>query len=530
MRRVGLVAALGLLALTWAQFAFVSPTNFGGTDEWLYISLTSRGIVDSPYSNRPWMLVWTLPGALGLPHTLWGYFLVHVTYIWLAGCTCFALVRRLAPARYGVAAMAGAFTIAWAPLDWVRLNAVGLVGYAGFTFFALLTVLLLLEAYRRGSLALFGLAAVLGFINVRGFEGTLPLLAAAPFLLVRPGEDRRRLAGWALAWECALAVPAWFVVRPLLFPSTEVLYQTQALGLDPIPSHVFVRVLALMRFHLDPLLGTPLRELQVPAVPLAVGAFLVTLLATRASDSSWGGGSSRRGSAALLGLGLAAATAAYLPFALSPTLVTPVRTQFLSGPGIGLGLASLLSLGAGLVPAAWRRPLAALLGSWIVAVGTGRIVAMQADWKSRNLYPAQRASLVSLMRVAPRLKPHTLVLLADRPGPWVATFTFRHAVSYLYGGSAVGHVWLGHAMLYPARFEPAGLRVTPWHSVQGPWNEPPTTYGYDEILAVALGAGWELRVLDRWPEGLPPLPAGSSYDPLSRILTGVRAPAELGGL
>jgi hypothetical protein len=156
---------------------------------------------------------------------------------------------------------------------------------------------------------------------------------------------------------------------------------------------------------------------------------------------------------------------------------------------------------------------------------------MQADWNGRNAYPQQRGSLLSLARAAPDLKEHTLVLLEDPAWPWPATFTFRHAVSYLYGGRAVGHVWGGHAMLYPARFEAGGLRVTPWPSIQGPWNEPPATYGYDEMVVIALDAsGSEVRVLDRWPPGFPPLPAGSSYEPLSRILAGRGLRAEAAAL
>jgi hypothetical protein len=54
----------------WAQFAWVQSTNFWGSDEWLHLSLTSRGIIDFPYANRPLMLLWSLPAALLVPK-LW---------------------------------------------------------------------------------------------------------------------------------------------------------------------------------------------------------------------------------------------------------------------------------------------------------------------------------------------------------------------------------------------------------------------------------------------------------------------------
>ncbi|MEE8384876.1 MAG: hypothetical protein V3S01_03050 [Dehalococcoidia bacterium] len=65
-----LTVLLGLAAVFWAQFAWVQSTNFWGSDEWLHLSLTSRGIIDFPYANRPLMLLWSLPAALLVPNSL----------------------------------------------------------------------------------------------------------------------------------------------------------------------------------------------------------------------------------------------------------------------------------------------------------------------------------------------------------------------------------------------------------------------------------------------------------------------------
>jgi hypothetical protein len=118
------------------------------------------------------------------------------------------------------------------------------------------------------------------------------------------------------------------------------------------------------------------------------------------------------------------------------------------------------------------------------------------------------------------LEPHTYVLLLDESHSWLATFTFRHAISYMYGRRAVGQVWGAHEMLYPARFEAAGIRVVPWRSLWRPWHEVPENYRYDEVVCLRLDRSLGVTVLDRWPDELPPLPSGARYDPRKRILTG----------
>ena len=38
-----------IMAVFWAVWAFVPPTNFSGWDEWLVIDLTSRGVLTLPF-------------------------------------------------------------------------------------------------------------------------------------------------------------------------------------------------------------------------------------------------------------------------------------------------------------------------------------------------------------------------------------------------------------------------------------------------------------------------------------------------
>ena len=185
---------------------------------------------------------------------------------------------------------------------------------------------------------------------------------------------------------------------------------------------------------------------------------------------------------------------AHATLALTPVVRTPARTQILSAPGFGLALAATIAALARLVAPRWRPAVAAALGAWVVAVGTGRVVAMQAEWDaSRSLYPAQAATLSALVRAAPGLEPGSLVLLLDDGGAWPMTFTFRHALRYLYGDGVVGIVRDGADFLYPWRVTGQGIVVDPWPVIRREWQVAPTLHPWDTILVVAARRGRPAR-------------------------------------
>jgi hypothetical protein len=225
-------------------------------------------------------------------------------------------------------------------------------------------------------------------------------------------------------------------------------------------------------------------------------------------------------------LGLALAGCGFAGFVFTPSIVGAARTQFLSAPGIGLFLASLALLVVTWLPGSWRKPALALMGAWVVAVGTGRTIAMQREWDEwRSTFPRQHRALMDLTRLVPDAKPNTLVVLIDDAGGWPATFTFRHAVDYLYEGRAVGYVWKGIDFLYPAWFLPPGVYYEPWPVIRSAWGVRPTMHRYDEVVVAYVDGDGALRVLREWPAGvLPALPAGGRYEPEKRIVRAGPAP------
>ena len=128
------MAAAFLLALAAAQFAFVRPTNFGGTDEWLSFSLLSRGILSFPYANRPLNLAWALPGWSLFPDRLVGFLVFHALWIGLGLTVACVLV-------------AGLLRFEWAYwLGWVIQGAALALGFVVTTMFFLGAVFLALWA------------------------------------------------------------------------------------------------------------------------------------------------------------------------------------------------------------------------------------------------------------------------------------------------------------------------------------------------------------------------------------------------
>jgi hypothetical protein len=206
--------------------------------------------------------------------------------------------------------------------------------------------------------------------------------------------------------------------------------------------------------------------------------------------------------------------------------LTPSRTQVLPGPGVGLLLAAALGRIAGALPRRLGPAFLIAAATWVVAVGTGRVVAMQKEWDGHTLWPAQNDTLARLTRMAPDVRPGTLFVLIDEDRAWPASFTFRHAVRLLYGDHATGTVWGALPFLYPTSFEGAGLRSDPWPIIRRTWGVEPRVHGYGELVVLRRPATGGLRVEERWPPELPPLPPGAAYDPWTCVVHGGTPPAQ----
>jgi len=505
-----------------ALFAWVRATNFRGYDEWVIFSLLSRGILSFPYANRPLNLLWTWPGWFLAPDRLWGIALVHAFWLTLAGVLTGLLVRRLLPGSASLAFLAACFTVVWAPSDLTRLSGVQMSLYSGSTAGTLTALWLLVEAWCRRCPALLSLAAAAAVATVLSVEAALPLLALGPLLLVLAGarHERGRWLRWSIGWYVLLAALGWRAVAAIARAGDTVAYQTEVLGFAPagrVPS----RLLSQFRHHLLPLFVLAPRELAVAAVPLVLVVFGVgCFLAIRRDASTIAGGRARRRALALAGLvGIVGAALAYLPFVVSQGVRGPVRTQFLSAPGMGLAIAASVSLLASALPVRLRPVAIGLLGAWVVAVGAGRTVALQAAWDKQSAYGAQRRLLLQLASLAPDVQPHTFFVLLQREPTFAFDFTFTHAVAYLYEGRARGHASDASRLLYETWYDADAVVWQPQPILRA-WGDELTRYRYDELFVCREQADGRLALDESWPAELPALPSGARYAPKGRIRAG----------
>ena len=528
--RAGLRAALALSLVALAQFSAWRPTNFAGVDEWLILSLNSRGIVSFPHANRPLHLLWGLPGFALTPYRFEGYFLVHVLYLVGGAWLTWWLVSRIAPRPPALALLAAAFALTWAPLDMARLATVQMLAIAGSTGAVLLALALLLEAWRRGHIWPLAAAIGLGFLAVRSYEAALAPLLAGPLLLraapdpTTPGRPASRLR-FSLAWLVALGVLAVIVAAPFLTRGGEATYQAEVHHADFDPVRWAGRMGRLYAFHLGPLLLVDAALFLNAGAVLAVLALVVGgLPALRRPEPGADPGVGRGALLSLAALGLVLAGLGYSMFALSSSIATATRTQFFAAPGIGLFLAAILLLAASLAPAGARPYVVVVPAVLVIAGGIGHGRGMQREWDRIGYYPAQTRALRAIVRAAPALRPHTLVLLLDDDGAFPYALTFRHAVAVLYGEDVVGHAVDANPFLYTASVQGSELRIDPWPIIAGPWRERASRHRFEDAVAFRLSGG-QVSLLDRWEGGrLPALPPGSRYAPRSRILDGPAPP------
>ena len=459
--------------------------------------------------------------------------MVHALWIGLGGVLAFLVVRRLLGGALLPAFLVGSFAIAWAPSDSTRLVPAHMFIYSGCTFGVLLAAWLALEAWTRRRWLLAGAAAVAAAVAVLSHEAALAPLALVPLLFLAAGARResRRFAVATLATFGLLGALALRAALPLWTDPERVAYQVQVQKADPSPVHLASRCLGQLRRHVRPLVeGAPPGGRAWPAVPLVLVVFALGVGSCLRSDrrpvidgtGPQPEGRVRRHTAIAAG-GLLWALVAYLPFVASTQTRGAARTEFLSAPGVAVFLATAAAAVAGLLPRQARSVLLAAFGAWVVTLGALHTTAFQSEWDRGSPYRDQRRVLLGITSVAPRVVPGTLVVLLAKVPAWPYDLTFRHAVSYLYEGRAVGHAPGTDPFLYETSFETGGVRSSPAPVIQEPWHEGERVIPYDSVVVVREDGAGRIALVEQWPRELPPLPPGAAYSPRGRILPGPRS-------
>jgi hypothetical protein len=517
--RALIVAAIGVAAVFWSQYVWVRASNFHGTDEWVFQWVAARGILSSPYSNRPFNFLWTIPGAHVGARGFAGFYAVHGLYLLGTALVTLGLCHRLLPQRPRLGFLIAVFAAVWAPSDYSRLATVQMTVNSGFTFGALIAIWLYVASWQQRSRLLLLLAAAWALLMVRGYEAVAPLIFAAPLLLVGEWRAERRSARlWLAVWAATAVVAAALVLPPLIRPDPRVAYQATLMQIDARPARLAVRLAQEYRSHLLPALTASPALLRTPAVLISAALFALAFLAVSRTSPPEAG--SRRALWWAAALGLVLAALCYSAFLPSLVVEPGDRTEILAMPAIGMLLAAAIALVASALPLRWRSLAMGTLAAWIVAVAAMRTLQIQRSWDAVSYYGRQVRLLGDLIRVAPRLKPHTLIVLVGDTAAFPATFAFRHAVECVYPGGVTGVLASGPEALYVSRLTASGIDTEPWPVLWKPWGVSPTHHRFDEMVVARARADGSATIEPSWPADLPPLPPGQSYDPRARVLDG----------
>ncbi len=514
----------GVYAVFWAQFWPVRSINFGGIDEWMILSLATRGVVDIPYANRPLGLLFSLPVALFPAQLLNASLLLHAHYLVAAGLLTSLLVLHLLPGRPELAFLAGVFAACWAPSDLMRLDPVYSAAYSGATAGVALVILLLARAgHSIGGVAI---AAGLAFVITRVHEAPLPVLLLAPLLLW--GLGRRLPRGSVVAYSCATGLAALVAALPLLQGRAPAWYQSQVLGLYLDPVGLAGRLALQFRLHLEPLVTLHLGVPQ-PTTILAMGLLVAGLVVLRSDADPSASPPDRRRLAAFVAAGLLGTAAAYSSFILAAKLPGSLRTEFIAAPWLGLALAAAIVLLAELAPRAGRLAVLAGLGALVAGVGASRTAALQATWDAIGRYPRQAAALSQITARAPGLAPGTLVVVVGADDIWIGSYALHHGLQLVYGRHVAGCMLNPREPLfYECQLGPDGLRLVPWRVLQQAWHEPARLYRFQDIVVLRVASAHRIMLLDSWPGELGAIPPGARYEPAARLVAASPPPTRRG--
>jgi hypothetical protein len=446
-----------LVLLLWLPFGLSSGMPYETTlvlmsetrpwqDGFLYIADPLR-IYESIFYHSAYLLgaAVTFPGDFDM------YQVVYAVLWWARGALAFAIVRRLFPQYQSLAYLVGTLVLVHASdlaLNWVgQLNQFGMIFWMMLSFFCLVVALQAQRWWRQ--LTMIALACTFAHLSLWSYESQIFVVSAFPLLAVAVLRPKRVRHLVIAALFCA--VPGWFaVVTYLKYSSASgaATYQSSVVR----PDFSAATLLSDLAFNVRAGLEFWKWGASVPyddaVVPLGIGAAIVVLAgwagvshSERSARTAPSDQSSRTDARTLLQMLAMGASLLVLSFPVYLLLIDPRtlwRTQFLSGFGAALFLASLAGLAMLLPLGRLRRWLPPLAVSVIAAFGVA------GAYKTSSLHYAvwerHRNAIEQVLHAAPSVRPHSFVMLVDVPpaaDPFGHNMWFDVALRLAYPGIPV---------------------------------------------------------------------------------------------
>jgi len=401
------------------------------------------------HTSTFYQLSYLIGKMIGMDGSYVPYQVVYAMLWWARGLLLFLILRRFFPHNALIAYMAGALALVHAAdgaLGWV-----GQLNQFGFIFWMLLAFYLLLAAF-QAERNVWVVALTLGAcffeqMSLFSYESPLFLLLVFPAALLAVG---RRWWKWAFVSAAWYAIPAAYIyltVKRYLVPGSVTYQQTvmrKGWTVTSLLSDWWFNISASLEFwkwlHPDP----PARVLLgvMSAVLVTLGGVAVLVLANGVrkrrpfteNASAWG---------LLVGAGFMAVVLSFPAYLLLDSARWLWRTQFLSGVGAAVFFTALLGLISYKVR--WQTGKAAILligGAAIVYCGSLR--ALQLGAIHRLGWERHRTAILEVLRLAPSVKPNTVVVLSNVPkalDPFGDDMWFDLALRLVYPGIPVVGVY-----------------------------------------------------------------------------------------
>ena len=370
------------------------------------------------HTNTFYHLSYLISEELGIGGSYVPFQVVYAVLWWARGLLVFLIVRRFLPNWLLVCYAAGALVVTHASdgaLQWV-----GQMNQFGFIFWMLLAFYLLTLAFEIKDTDLVGLFTVTAcffeYMSLWSYESQILLLLVFPLLLFfHPTRDWRKLAALSGAWY---SVPAIYLALTVhKYAHSAGTYQQSVMrtnwGLGSLMSDWFFNIVASLDFW-DWTRGG-WKAPEGPAITLSLLAALVFIAGGLAVIRGARNSSRDPGNIwVLLVVGFVLLALSFPIYLVLDSARGLWRTQFLSGIGAGLVFTALLALLSQSIRHPLLRKIAFLtLGGTIVFFGS--LSAIQKGAFHRWIWERHRTAIVEILRIAPSVRPDTVIVLANVP-------------------------------------------------------------------------------------------------------------------
>jgi len=404
------------------------------------------------HTNTFYHLSYLFSVVLGIRGSYLPYQIVYALLWWGRGLLVFLLLRRFAGAGVLIPYVAGALVIVHSSdgaLQWI-----GQMNQFGFIFWMLLAVYLLTQSVSasnpRTTFGLLIAACFFEYMSLWSYESQLLIILAYPLALLwlRPGW--RKWCLLAAGWYVMPGIYLLITIRKYLSAGGGT-YQESVLRTGwsaiSLASDWWFNIASSLEFwswRREPNTSESLTTLLsiIAALAFVAGGLTLLRIVRRrngpdpfpAAYPTWWG---------LLAAGSVVLALSFPVYLLLASARGLWRTQFLSGIGSGLVWTAVL----GLISIALRRKPARsvallVLGSVIVYFGTESAIAKGA--LHRRIWERHRAVIVEILRLAPSVKPGTVIVLTGVPkndDPFGHNMWLDFAIRLCYPGIPVAGVY-----------------------------------------------------------------------------------------